>query len=86
MGQYVLIEDRTSNGRIDLVIETGGYVYLFEFKVDSSADDAMQQIIRKKYWLKFLSSGKKIYLIGANFSTDTRNIDGYLITSPDEIL
>lgn len=86
MGQYVLIEDRTSNGRIDLVIETGSYVYLFEFKVDSSADDAMQQIIRKKYWLKFLSSGKKIYLIGANFSTATRNIDRYLITSPDEIL
>ncbi len=78
MGQYVRIEDRTSDGRIDLTVEAPRYVYIFEFKVDSSADEAMRQIHEKKYWLKHLPAGKQIILIGANFDTKTRRLNGYL--------
>ncbi len=78
MGQYVRIEDRTSDGRIDLTVETSRYVYIFEFKVDSSADEAMRQIREKKYWLKHLPAGKQIILIGANFDTKARRLNGYL--------
>lgn len=78
MGQYVKVEDRTSNGRIDLTVETPEYVFVFEFKVDASPEEAMKQINEKKYWLKYLHSGKQIILIGADFNTKTRRLNGYL--------
>ncbi len=79
MGFYTHMEDRTSSGRIDLTVETPGYVYLFEFKIDKSARAAMDQIRERRYWTKYLSSGKKIYLIGANFDTKTRLLNDSLI-------
>lgn len=82
MGQYVRIEDRTSDGRVDLTVETSQYIYIFEFKVDSTPEEALKQILEKKYWLKHLPSGKEIILIGADFSTKTRRLNGYLIDKP----
>ncbi len=79
MGFFTKMEDRTSRGSIDLTVETPGYVYLFEFKIDKSARVAMDQIRERRYWEKFLASGKKIYLIGANFNTKTRTLNDYLI-------
>ncbi len=79
MGFYTKMEDRTSSGSIDLTVETPDYVYLFEFKIDKSARVAMDQIHERRYWEKFLTSDKKIYLIGANFDTKTRLLNGSLI-------
>ncbi|MDE5807270.1 MAG: ATP-binding protein [Muribaculaceae bacterium] len=79
MGQYVRIEDRMSDGRIDLTVETSRYVFIFEFKIDSTAEEAMRQIHEKEYWLKHIHSGKEIILIGADFSTKTRRLNGYII-------
>ncbi|MDE7413219.1 MAG: ATP-binding protein [Muribaculaceae bacterium] len=79
MGQYVRIEDRTSDGRIDLTVETPLYIYIFEFKIDSIPEEAMKQIHEKKYWLKHIHSGKEIILIGAAFNTSTRRLNGYLV-------
>ncbi|MDE6339285.1 MAG: ATP-binding protein [Muribaculaceae bacterium] len=79
MGFYANVEQRTSNGRIDLVVVTGEYVYIFEFKIDSSAEVAMKQIDDKRYWASYVASGKKLFLIGADFSTATRSISEYLI-------
>jgi len=79
MGFYVRMEERLSNGRIDLTVETDNRVYLFEFKIDSSADSAMRQIRDKEYWRPYLASGKEIILVGANFDSDTRRLDGFLI-------
>ncbi|MBO7607458.1 MAG: PD-(D/E)XK nuclease domain-containing protein [Paludibacteraceae bacterium] len=67
------------NGRIDMTIETSDYVYIFEFKYNKYAAETMAQIKEKEYTQPFLSNGKKIALIGANFSDETRNIDGYLV-------
>ncbi|MDE6296326.1 MAG: ATP-binding protein, partial [Muribaculaceae bacterium] len=79
MGQYVGIEERTSDGRIDLTVETTKYIYIFEFKINSTAEEALKQIHEKEYWLKFLPSEKDIYLIGADFNTQTRRMSKYLI-------
>lgn len=79
MGFYTTVEDRTSDGRIDLTVETSGNVYIFEFKIDKTAQAAIDQIERKRYWEKFLMREKKIFLIGANFNTDTRRLDDYII-------
>ena len=75
-GLYTKAEYHTSDGRVDMIIETLDYVYIFEFKYNGSAEEAMEQIKDKNYAQPFMSSGKKIALIGANFSGETRNIDG----------
>ena len=77
-GLYTKAEFHTSNGRVDMTIETPDYVYVFEFKYNGTAEEAMAQIKEKNYAQPFMASGKKIALIGANFSGETRNIEKYL--------
>src|SRR3546814_2253509 len=56
-----------SNVRIDLALETKEYIYIFEFKLNKSAQIALQQIKDKKYYHRFLDKNKKIVLVGLNF-------------------
>lgn len=80
LGFFSGVERRTSDGRIDLNLETKDYVYLFEFKIDSNPEVAMSQIKHKKYWLPYTECGKRIYLIGANFDTSSGRLSGWLIS------
>jgi len=75
----VTVERHTSHGRIDMDIITDKYVYLFEFKVDETAQKALQQINEKGYATPFVTTGKTIYKIGVNFSSATRTITDWLI-------
>ena len=77
MGLYVKTEYNTSNGRIDIVIETDKFVYIIELKRDQSPDDALQQIEAKGYAKPFIASGKQIIKLGINFSSATRTVDGW---------
>lgn len=83
MGFYTHTEYKTSNGRIDMVVETPNYVYVMEFMIDGSAEDAIRQIDEKDYTLPFNTSGKEIFKIGANFDSKTRCLSSFII-SPDE--
>ena len=79
MGFYSQAEYKTSDGRIDLLIETKDYRYIMEFKLDGTAEQALQQIKDKNYLLPFTLDSKKTYMIGMNFSNDTRTIEKYII-------
>ncbi len=79
MGFYVDVEQTTSNNRIDLVAKTRDYIYIFEFKLDGSAEEAMRQIEEKNYAAPYVSDGRKIIKVGVNFSSETRNITDWLI-------
>jgi len=76
---YVSPEYHTSDGRIDLVVQTRKYCYVMEFKLDGTAEEAMEQIKEKSYTLPFEMNGQKIFRIGMNFSSETRNIEKYII-------
>ena len=78
-GLYTQVEYHTSYGRIDLVLQAKDYVYVMEFKLDGSADDAMKQIEEKQYALPFAGDRRKVYKIGVNFSSETRNIERWII-------
>ena len=80
-GLSVHAEYRTSSGRIDMLIETASHRYVFEFKIDQSAQVAMDQIRSKEYALPFAGDDKKTTLIGINLSTKTRTIDDYCVES-----
>jgi hypothetical protein len=79
MGFYVKAEYHTSEGRIDLLLQTADYTYVMEFKLDGTADEAMQQINNKHYTLPFAVDNRKLVKVGVNFSSATRNIDRWLI-------
>ena len=79
MGFHVQAEYHTSDGRIDLVLQTPKYCYVIEFKLDGSAEEALQQIKDKSYTLPFEQNGQHIFRIGMNFSNATRNIENYVI-------
>ncbi len=74
-------EVHTSDGRIDLLIETSEFVYVIELKYDSSAEEALRQIEDKKYALKFEADGRKVFKIGVSFSSETRRIEDWKIES-----
>lgn len=76
LGYDTVGEDVTSRGRIDLTLKTKGAIYIFEFKVDSP-EKSLNQIYNKRYYEKYLTSGKNIYIIGINFDSIQRNIKDY---------
>lgn len=79
MGLYVQAEYRTSRGRIDLTIGTDRYVYVIELKLDGSAEDALAQINEKDYALPFAVDGRETVKIGANITSETRNLERWLV-------
>ncbi len=74
MGQFVGVEQHYSQGRADCVIQADNYIYLFEFKRDKTADEALQQIEEKKYAEPFVSDNRKLFKIGVNFDSREKNI------------
>ena len=70
-------EMEQSRGRVDCIVETPDYVYIFEFKLDSSAEQALQQIKDKGYARPYLTDTRKLYQIGVNFSSETGTIEGF---------
>ena len=79
IGFYVKAEYHTSQGRIDLVLQTDQYVYVMEFKLEGTAEEALRQIEEKQYALPFRSDKRKVYKIGVNFSSATRNIEKWVV-------
>lgn len=77
LGQYVMTEIHSSKGRADCVVETDDYVYIFEFKRDGSAKEALQQIEDGGYARTYAADMRSIIKIGVNFDSKERTIDGW---------
>ena len=75
----VFIEKEQSEGRVDCVVETPKYIYIFEFKRDGSALDALEQIERMGYAREYATNDRTIYQIGCNFSSKSGTIDGWKV-------
>jgi len=79
LGLYVEVEHATSGGRTDMVVKTAGYIYIFEFKLDGSADEALKQIDDRGYALPYAADPRKQYKIGANFSSEKRRLEEWKV-------
>ena len=79
MGFYTKVEYHTSEGRVDLVLQTNKYIYVMEFKLNGTAEEALQQINEKQYALPFTADSRKQFKIGVNFSTQMRNIERWIV-------
>ena len=79
VGFYTQVEYNTNDGRIDLVLKTDKFIYIMEFKLEGTAEEALQQINEKHYALPFEMDERKLFKIGVNFSTKTRNIEKWVV-------
>ena len=74
VGFGVDAEVKTNRGRIDMTCETPSGIYLIEFKLDRSAEEALAQIDANDYSEKYDFRGKKLVRIGVSFSSERRTI------------
>ncbi|HCQ72356.1 MAG TPA: AAA family ATPase, partial [Rikenellaceae bacterium] len=80
LGYYIHTEVKSAVGRADAVCVTDEAVYVFEFKVDSSAEAALRQIDDRGYMIPFRNeTGKKLVKVGVNISSSTRSLDDWLV-------
>ena len=86
LGQYTQTEVHSAKGRADCVVETDDYVYVFEFKRDSSADEAIKQIEDMGYARPYVADKRKLIKIGVNFNSKERNLDGWKVVMGEERL
>jgi hypothetical protein len=70
-------EDRQSYGRVDCTLEMENYVYIFEFKMDGTAQEALEQIEKTGYAKPYLADRRKVVCIGVNFSSATRTVEDW---------
>ena len=78
LGRYnTYIEKETSQGRIDCILECPDYVYIFEFKLNSTAEVALKQIEEKGYALPYAADPRKIYKVGISFSSETGTVNDF---------
>ena len=63
---------------MDAVVKTATHIYILEFKIDQSADIALNQIKNKLYYPKYATENKIVVGIGINFDTEKRAVGNYL--------
>jgi hypothetical protein len=74
LGVYIQSEVHTKNGRADAVVYFDNHIYCFEFKLDQSAEVAVQQIKERDYMAKYVHSAQSVHLIGINFSSQEKKV------------
>ncbi|MBO4620879.1 MAG: AAA family ATPase [Victivallales bacterium] len=68
------VEDRQADGQADVVAGHPCGIYLFELKVDESAESALRQISKKGYAEPYRADGRPVWLVGLNFDRKTRQL------------
>jgi len=79
LGANINVEVKTSRSRVDAVIKSSDYIYVIEFKLNGTAEEALQQIEDKEYALPYTNDPRKLFKIGVEFSKETRNIYRWLV-------
>ena len=86
LGQFVECETQTFSGRIDCRVQTDRLIYLFEFKRDDTADNALKQIEDKSYALPFVADHRKLYKIGVAFDSEKRMLSEWKVAEEKMVI
>ncbi|MGB0524116.1 MAG: AAA family ATPase [Flammeovirgaceae bacterium] len=79
IGAHVQSEIHVAKGRLDTIVHAKQDIYIFEFKTNSSAEEAMAQIKEMGYAQPYLGNDKPVIGIGVSFNTELREIDSWLV-------
>ena len=69
---YVRTQVKVAGGRVDMVVWMPDTTYVFELKVNGTAQEALEQIDTKDYALPYKTEGRKVVKIGVKFDSETR--------------
>ena len=72
LGKSIICEMHTATGRIDCVLQAKSFIYIFEFKRDDTAENALKQIDENGYALPFIADKRRLYKIGVVFDSEKR--------------
>ena len=75
----VYTEKQQSEGRVDCIVEVPDYIYIFEFKLDGTAAEALTQIEAKGYARPYATDPRPIYKIGVSFSSETGTVSDWAV-------
>ena len=81
LGQYTFTEIHSARGRADCIVETDDYIYIFEFKRDKSAGEALKQIEDMGYAKPYAADQRTLLKIGVSFDSKERSISGWEVRS-----
>lgn len=76
---YVKTQVKCAHGRIDMVVHMPDTIYVFELKVNGSAQQALEQIDDKGYAIQYQTESRKVVKVGVSFSSETKTIDNWVI-------
>ena len=79
MGQFTQAEIHSAKGRADAIVKTPNYIYVFEFKLNGTAENALKQIEDKGYATPFQADGREVMKVGVEFNAEERNISRWLV-------
>lgn len=75
----IYTEKQQSEGRVDCIIETPDYIYIFEFKLDGTANEALEQIEEKGYARPYQADIRKLHKIGVSYSSVSGTVDDWKV-------
>jgi len=78
LGVYIHSEVHTKDGRADAIILHEDHVYCLEFKLDKSAEAAVQQVKDKGYLEAYRNKASHFHIIGINFDSEKRKVDNLI--------
>ena len=79
MGQYTAAEVRSAHSRADAVVETADAVYVFEFKLHGTAEEALAQIDTRGYLIPYIADGRRLVKVGVEFDATERNLSRWIV-------
>ena len=79
MNRHIQTQVKTCRGRADMVMQTPKTIYVFELKINKSAQEALKQIDEKGYMIPYTADDRKLVKCGISFSTQTRTIEDWVI-------
>ena len=79
LGQFTEAEVRSAQGRADAIVKTPRYIYVFEFKLRGTAEEAIRQIDDRGYLIPYTADEREVVKVGVAFDAATRNLGEWLI-------
>lgn len=79
LNRHVQTQVKTCRGRADMVMHTSNAIYVFELKIDKSAEEALRQIDEKEYMIPYIADERRLVKCGISFSTKTRTVEEWAI-------
>lgn len=80
LGQFTYAEVRSAKGCADAVVETPRYIYVFEFKLNGTAEEAIRQIDERGYLIPYTADERQVVKVGGAFDAASRNLGEWIIS------